>query len=106
MQSLLLGKIIMSTSFTMADVMMYNSYHRLPYQERLEYLANQEQVTVDPEIFDKYRGVGSWVRYPDGSGWFEMRIPFERREEISSLENGYRIYREQDCRDLIAREGL
>ena len=96
----------MSTSFTTADVMMYHSYHHLPYQERLEYLANQEQVTVDHEIFDKYRGVGSWIRYPDGSSWFEMRIPFERREEISSLENGYRIYREQDCRDLIVREGL
>ena len=96
----------MSTSFTIADALEYNSYHKLPYQERLDYLKNNWNATIEPEIFDSYRGIGRWVRYPDGSGWFEMRIPFERREEISSLENGYRIYREQDCRDLIAREGL
>ena len=46
----------MSTSFTIADMMGYNSYHRLPYQERLDYLRNNWSVTIEPEIFDSYRG--------------------------------------------------
>lgn len=45
----------MSTSFTIADMMGYNSYHRLPYQERLDYLRNNWGVTIEPEIFDSYR---------------------------------------------------
>nr|DAQ87496.1 MAG TPA: hypothetical protein [Caudoviricetes sp.] len=98
----------MSTSFTIADALEYNSYHKLPYQERLEYLKNNWNATIEPEIFDSYRGIGRWVRYPDGSGWFEMRIPFDMLDGITHERNQYGepVYREQDCRDLIAREGL
>lgn len=98
----------MSTTFTIADMMEYNSYHRLPYQERLEYLENNWGATIEPEIFDSYRGIGRWVRYPDGSGWFEMRIPFKMLDDIVQEYNQYGepVYCEEDCRALIAEHGL
>ena len=78
----------MSTSFTIADALEYNSYHRLPYQERLEYLKNNWNATIEPEIFDSYRGIGRWVRYPDGSGFDCPRrivIPIERPQHVAFI---------------------
>nr|DAT49142.1 MAG TPA: hypothetical protein [Caudoviricetes sp.] len=98
----------MSTLFTIADMMEYNSYHRLPYQERLDYLRNNWSVTIEPEIFDSYRGIGRWVWYSDGSGWFEARIPYEMLQDIVYDKDKYGgpIYREEDCRALIVKHGL
>lgn len=86
----------------------HDTYQAKLDQERLKYLKNNWNATIEPEIFDSYRGIGRWVRYPDGSGWFEMRIPFDMLDGITHERNQYGepVYREQDCRALIAEHGL
>lgn len=91
-----------------AELMLYDSSRRLPYQERLDVLTNQWGATQEEEIFDKIRGIGKWVEFLDNSRLFIPRIPFDLLKTISTGKDkyGFDTYQEKDCRDLIAREGL
>ena len=91
-----------------SELMLYDSSRMLPYQERLDVLTNKWGATQEEEIFDKIRGIGKWVEFLDNSRLFIPRIPFVLLKTISTGKDkyGFDTYQEQDCRDLIAREGL
>lgn len=91
-----------------AELMLYDSSRRLPYQERLDVLTNQWGATKEEEIFDKIRGIGKWVEFLDNSRLFIPRIPFDLLKTISTGKDkyGFDTYQEKDCKDLIAKYGL
>lgn len=91
-----------------AELMLYDSSRRLPYQDRLDDLTNQWGATQEEEIFDKIRGIGRWVEFLDNSRLFIPRIPFDLLKTISTGKDkyGFDTYQEQDCRALIAEHGL
>jgi hypothetical protein len=91
-----------------SELMLYDSSRSLPYQERLNYLSSNWDAEQEEELFDKIRGIGKWVNFPDKSRLFIPRIPFDLLKKISIGKDkfGFDNFREEDCRDLIAREGL
>lgn len=91
-----------------AEAILYNPVSILPYHEQLEALKSNWGVKAEEEIFDRIRGIGRWVEFLDGSIMFLPRIPWELLQTITLGKDvyGYEHFNEQDCRDLIAREGL
>lgn len=81
-----------------AELMLYDSSRRLPYQDRLDVLTNQWGATQEEEIFDKIRGIGRWVEFLDNSRLFIPRIPFDLLKTISIGKDkyGFDTYREED----------